>query len=290
MINQFISKLSLADQIIFFTGKFFNKIASWILSYKNFKLWQSHYNILEYKNINAEFDGKEIHYRKDGLNALARKSGSDCLVFNLVIIEEEYKTALDIFLLNKIQLNSFLDLGGNIGLVSLYVNNIFPGCKIIAIEPDKNNYEMMVKNFELNHLANATPLMAGVSKKDCFLAADGGLRDDKEWSFSFTETDDSAGIKAYSINSLLAKYALEEIDFIKMDVEGAEQAIFDSDADMSFLDKVKVLAIEIHDEFNTRDNIYKILKEKNFIVFNSNETTIAVRGNLFEKFSNQKSK
>ena len=286
MINKFISKLSPGEQFIFFTGKLFNKIGSGILSYKNFGSWQLHYNILEQKNINAEFDGEEMRYNKDGISALARRSGSDSLVFNLVIIEEEYRAALDIFLLNNIQLNSFLDLGGNIGLVSLYVNKLFPGCKIIALEPDENNYEMMVRNFQLNNLTDATPLLAGIGKKDGFLAADGGLRDNKEWSFSFTETDNANGIAAYSINSLLEKYALEEIDFIKMDVEGAERSIFDNDADLSFLDKVKVLAIEIHDEFNTRDSIYKILKEKNFMVFNSNETTIAVKGNLFKTFSN----
>jgi hypothetical protein len=90
------------------------------------------------------------------------------------------------------------------------------------------------------------------------------------------ETD----IRSYSIASLLNKYSLAEIDFIKMDVEGAEKAIFEKDADLSFLDKVKVLAIEIHDEFNIRNDIYEILRDYNFILFNTNETTIAVKKDL----------
>ena len=281
MINRFISKLPLPDKLIFFSGKFFNKIGSWILSYKKFGFWQFHYNKMEFQKVDIDFDGKELFYKKDSVKALARRSGSDSLVFETIIIQEEYKAAVDIFFLNKIELNTFLDLGANIGLTSVYVKKKFPNAKVIAVEPDKNNYEMMLRNFELNTLSNTFPLMAAVDKKEGFMDIDTGIRDKENWAISFKEANCPTEIVSYSIPALLNKYSLQEIDFLKMDIEGTEKAIFENGADISFLNRIKVLAVEIHDEFNCRSNIYKVLKENNFIVFNSNETTIAFKKNLF---------
>ena len=282
MVNKFIRKLPVGDRLIFFSGKVFNKIGSRILVYKNFKFWQAHYSKLEFKKVEVDFDGTLLHYKVDGLNAFARRAGSDSLVFDLVIMNEEYRPALDLFLLNNIPLKSFLDLGSNIGLVSVYVKKLFPEAEIIALEPDKNNYAMMLKNFAANGLSKITPLMAGVSKRDCFLLMDEGIRDKRDWAISFKEVEYPTEIESYSVTSLLSKYSLNEIDFIKMDVEGAEKEIFAVDADLSFLDKVKVMAIEIHDEFNTRSDIYQVLKEHGFFIFNSGETTIAVKRNLLQ--------
>ncbi len=281
MINNFISKLPFFDKLVFLTGKLFIKIGSWIFSYKNYGFWQPHYNKLETNKVAVDFDGTYLHYDINGLKASARKTASDSLVFEQVILQEEYKTAMDIFLLNNIPFKTFIDLGSNIGLATIYIKKIFPGARVIALEPDKNNYAELLKNFENNRLTNATPLMAGVGKKDCYLVTDERLRDSQDWSISFKEVDFETPIVSYSINSLLKKYALEEVDFIKIDIEGGEKAIFDKDADLSFLGKVKVMAIEIHDEFNIRDQIYETLKANDFIIFNSAETTIAVKKNLF---------
>jgi FkbM family methyltransferase len=282
MINKFISKLPLWERLLFFTGKFFNKIGHRILEYKNFGYYQEHYNQLVFKKIDVSSNGKELLYNKDGLKALARIATSDSMVFNLVVMGNEYKPATDIFLLNNIPLKVFVDLGSNIGLTTLYIKKEFPDCTVIALEPDKNNYEMMLKNFDLNKLTNTTSLLAGVGKNDCYLIEDVGIRDKKEWGLTFKEVDYPTDIASYSINMLFNKFAIDEIDFIKIDVEGAEKEIFAVDADMSFLKKIKVLAVEIHDEFEWRSQIYKILKENNFIVFNSGETTLAVKKKLFQ--------
>jgi FkbM family methyltransferase len=282
MINNFISKLPFFDKLVFLTGKLFIKIGSWIFSYKNYGFWQPHYNKLETNKVAVDFDGNYLHYDINGLKASARKTASDSLVFEQVILQEEYKTAMDIFLLNNIPFKTFIDLGSNIGLATIYIKKIFPDARVIALEPDKNNYAELLKNFRDNGLTNATPLMAGVGKKDCYLVTDERLRDSQDWSISFKEVDFETPIVSYSINSLLEKYGLANVDFIKIDIEGGEKAIFDQDADISFLDKVKVIAVEIHDEFNIRDHIYEVLKAKDFILFNSTETTIAVKRNLFQ--------
>ncbi|MBS1735216.1 MAG: FkbM family methyltransferase [Bacteroidetes bacterium] len=282
MINQFINQLPILDRIIFWAGKFFNKIGNWFLSYKDYKYWPSYYNKLADYKVNALSDGKFIQYYFKDLKIFTRIFSSDSLVFELVILKEEYKTPVDIFLLNNVPLNNFLDLGGNIGLTTLYVKKLFPDCHVVVLEPDEDNFLMAMKNFEANCLTNTTSIRGGVGKKDCYLVTDGGIRDKEEWAYTYKEVDTPTEIVSYSINTLLKEFTPGEVDFIKIDVEGAEKEIFSNEADISFLKKVKVLALEIHDEFDTRIKINNILKENNFIIFNSGETTIAAKRNLFQ--------
>lgn len=282
MIKQFINKLSFFEKLVFLTGKFFNKIGNSVLSYKNLGAYDTQYSKLALRNIDVSSNGTEYLYNSNGLKAYSRVTSSDSMVFSQVIVNEEYKALTDVFLSYNQPLKSFLDLGSNIGLASLYIKKSFPDCTVVAVEPDAGNFNMLQKNFELNKLTNVFPLNAGVGKKDCFLKKDEGIRDGKEWSFSFTEVDYPTDIPSYSISTLLNKFSINEIDAIKIDVEGAEKEIFAADADISFLDKVKVLAVEIHDEFEVRNDIYEILKNKNFLIFNTAETTLAVKKDFFK--------
>ena len=54
-------------------------------------------------------------------------------------------------------------------------------------------------------------------------------------------------------------------------------------SDISFLAITKCIAIEIHDEFNCREAICKILKNYGFSLFNSGELTIGVNQNWINK-------
>jgi hypothetical protein len=45
----------------------------------------------------------------------------------------------------------------------------------------------------------------------------------------------------------------------------------------------EILAIEIHDEFNIREEIFDVLRAHGFLLFNSNETTIALNESILNK-------
>ena len=67
---------------------------------------------------------------------------------------------------------------------------------------------------------------------------------------------------------------------MKIDIEGAERFIFDNNNDLSFLKKTKIIAIEIHDEYNIREEIISILKENQFLLLESGELTIGINKSL----------
>ena len=49
---------------------------------------------------------------------------------------------------------------------------------------------------------------------------------------------------------------------------------------MSFLDITKIIALEIHDEFDRRDEINSILLDKGFFIFDQGELTIGVKKSI----------
>lgn len=50
----------------------------------------------------------------------------------------------------------------------------------------------------------------------------------------------------------------------------------EEDSDVSFLNKTRCIAIEIHDEVADRNKIYQLLQNKGFILLEDKETTIVV--------------
>ena len=71
---------------------------------------------------------------------------------------------------------------------------------------------------------------------------------------------------------------------MNIDIEGSEKQIFDkNNSDLEFLKITKCIAIEIHDFFDCRKQIYDILDCYGFTYFNEGELTIAVNSNLVVK-------
>jgi hypothetical protein len=98
-----------------------------------------------------------------------------------------------------------------------------------------------------------------------------------DWGFRVEETDGDEGIKAYTINELIKNNSFDVIDILKIDIEGSEKELFLNDrSDLYFLNITKVIAIEIHDEFNCRNEIYDVLKKFEFNYFDVGQTTIGI--------------
>ena len=118
----------------------------------------------------------------------------------------------------------------------------------------------------------------GVWNKNTPLLINRNFRDGKEWSIRLIENveENNNTISGFCLSSIINKMPTM-IDILKIDIEGAEKELFNDETYVaSFLQKVKCIAIEIHDEFNCRNNIYQLLQKNNFFHFNSNELTIGL--------------
>jgi FkbM family methyltransferase len=138
---------------------------------------------------------------------------------------------------------SVLDLGANIGIGALYFLSLFPGARIGAVEPDRSNCAMLAKNLARFIAARQCSILRGAAWCENVerLWVDPRADHNAKTVGTFPTGDPVPG---YSMPALLDYFAFETVDLLKMDIEGAESAVF-RNADL-WLDRTRVLAIEFH--------------------------------------------
>jgi FkbM family methyltransferase len=226
---------------------------------------------INFKNI---FD-KHIRLRKF--------PSSDIFVYNQVFGYKEYDPVVAAFNKNfKIKDSdtiNLIDAGSNIGLTSIYFLEKYKNIEIVAIEPEGNNFKSL--EYNLSNFNNVKKVNAGIWSRDAKLKIINDFRDKSDWAFRVEESKDDTGLEAFSINSIAKAYNFEFIDILKIDIEGSEKELFTSpNSDLEFLNITKCIALEIHDEFKCREDIYKILSQYGFTFFDVAETTIAINTKL----------
>lgn len=238
--------------------------------------------MLERKNINYKKENNLFRFQypvnKKMFDFYVAQDSSDTLVFNQIIVEKEYESVIEVLNNNNIVPESMIDAGANIGLTSLYFKSYYPNLKIIALEPSKATFERLSLNVEKNNLSNVTLLQKGLWSKATRLKEDRTFRDGQDWSFRLVEANEKeqAIFETTTIPGLLSEHEIDFVDFLKIDIEGGEKNVFDEAIDLNWLKKVKVIAIEIHDEFNCGDQIETSLINAGFELTYSGELTIGV--------------
>ena len=140
-----------------------------------------------------------------------------------------------------------LDVGGYTGLSAAFFAQSYPEAKIIVIEPDAQNFEMLLHNTA--QFPNVSAVRAAVwNESGTISLTDPGLG---AWSLQVCDTDSTLPatdlIRAVTLDEIRQEFSLDRIDLLKVDVEGSEKEIFHT-AD-SWLPFVDVICIELHDRF-----------------------------------------
>ena len=95
--------------------------------------------------------------------------------------------------------------------------------RVFAFEPEPENAEALRKNVEANGFANVTVVQAGLWKGEARLSfSSGGGASAISFSPSANEGISTSTIRTTSIDIFAKKNNLQRIDFVKMDIEGAE--------------------------------------------------------------------
>ena len=121
-----------------------------------------------------------------------------------------------------------IDVGAWIGPTALFSAQLSKSC--IALEPDPTAFEWLEKNTELNRNIKTPvlrPIALSVNNSDIYL----GNKDKKgnsESSILFANCNESWISKAITLNGLIESEKLNNINFIKMDIEGGEYYVLPS--------------------------------------------------------------
>lgn len=172
-----------------------------------------------------------------------RTPSSDPRVYRKVFVEKEYD--FDV----REQPKVIVDAGANIGLASVYFAHKYPGATVIAIEPEKDNFELLKVN--VSPYPNVIPLRAALWNENGHVFVNNEGRG--EWGFvtsaesaaSSPADQSSDTVSAITLDSLIHSYGLSRVDILKIDIEGAEKEVFDDTS--LWIGQVESIIIELHE-------------------------------------------
>jgi len=124
--------------------------------------------------------------------------------------------------------DNVLDLGGNIGMVAIYMaHKVGPEGHVWVYEPDRKNQKLLQQHLTLNGVSNVTLVPAGVWRESGTLTFyEGGT-----YTSSFVMTDyiekqpdhyEVTSIPVVTLDEEYHRHQWKKLDFIKMDIEGSE--------------------------------------------------------------------
>jgi FkbM family methyltransferase len=182
-----------------------------------------------------------------------RVGTSDVFVFDAIFAGKEYEFTV------KESPKIIVDAGANIGLSTVYFANKYPKAKIIAIEPEENNYKFLVKNTE--NYDNVIRIKAALWDK--IEEIDLVNTDLGNWGYMVSANNNYNQLKTsikqnihltktITIEKIITDYGIEEIDILKMDIEGAEKEVFNNSSE--WIRKVKSIVVELHERMKNGCN------------------------------------
>jgi FkbM family methyltransferase len=132
-----------------------------------------------------------------------------------------------------------IDAGANVGLSVLYFKRSYPKSRIIAFEPDPGIFQAFAKNCAAFELANVEPIPKALWMHD------GTVKFDREGAEAGRVVANTKSLHAVDVDACrLRGYLEQDVDLLKLDVEGAETEVLLDCADR--LDKVNQIIVEYH--------------------------------------------
>lgn len=219
---------------------------------------------------------------KDVIIHLRNFPSSDPRVFEQIFVNQQYKRIAELLTARGERL-TMVDGGANIGLASVYFKLFFNDLKVIAIEPDQDNFKLLKRNFESNRISTKGCLNMALWGRAVMLATRLDFRDGKSWSVSVEESNKSdAVLWGVTLQELFHKYKLETLDLLKVDIEGSEKYLFGNAVDVQdILKKIRCVVMEIHDEVVDRHAIEQQLLDAGGTVTQDGELTISLNNKIF---------
>jgi FkbM family methyltransferase len=272
-----LSHFGFGEIIVLLTGKILD--SGRLRSFKRLQHKENSLHTLytEADSVEISDDLAKIIYRigNDVRILYLRLSGSDVWVFRQILLNEEYREVINVFRERfKRDPEKIIDAGSNIGLVTMFFKSLIPRAQVLAIEPDAGNFEIARRNITANVFDRVTLRQAALWPEKKQLAVISDFRDGKEWSLRVEENEEG------SIEGLTPREAVvlfdNEVDIFKIDIEGAEAKLFNPNTDLSWLDHVRVITLEIHEEFGKIENIIALLTARGFEVSSRGELSIGV--------------
>lgn len=117
-----------------------------------------------------------------------------------------------------------IDGGANVGDYSLMVTHLIPGCKIYSFEPVESTFRKLLENKNEHYCIN--PVKKGLFKENCSLEINLFKADEHSSLYDIQglpeKSNQKQTIELVRGDDFMIENNIDSIDFLKLDIEGAE--------------------------------------------------------------------
>lgn len=191
-------------------------------------------------------DRSLISLERRGRRHYLRLNSTDPLVWFSVFIQEDYGASL------PFEPRVIVDAGAYTGLSAIYFADRYPEAEIIALEPDPENYRLLTRN--VGAFDRIRSVQAALWFEDSELAL--YRRPEGHWASSIHSfalgsvcSKVERPISAMRIETLMSRFAVPQIDVLKVDIEGAEKEVFEHSS--AWINRIGAVFIETHDRLRS---------------------------------------
>lgn len=164
-----------------------------------------------------------------------------------------------------------VDCGGNIGLSVMYFKRYYPNARVICFEPDQDSFSLLSSNVRANNLTGVELHRCAVLDRHGPVAFYSDQDQRNRVGMSVTRRLEEKGMRVDETQVeavCLSSYLEETVDFLKLDVEGAELKVLRELADRQKLVLIQRMVVEYHYDFSNPDNslgdLLRLLEDSGF--------------------------
>ena len=166
-----------------------------------------------------------------------------------------------------------IDCGSNIGMSVFFFKYAYPNCRVIAFEPDPETFQVLKTNAEMNQWGNVELHNVAVFPTEGII--DFYSDPDRPGSLvmstcrgRFSRGPDRP-VTLHKVQARrLSPYIQEEVDFLKMDIEGIETAVMEELAQCGKLRLIRQMVLEYHHHLDPEEDrlsgLLQLLEMHNF--------------------------
>jgi len=172
------------------------------------------------------------------------RNEGDHAIANELFLDHQYRYCDDVI---RGARHAVIDIGGHLGFFSLYASLLNSTVPIYSYEPHAGNFELLKKNLKENRVKNVTAKNLAVSDRvgevELMIS-----QEDLNHSIvrAIEDTGERQKVGSTSLEKILSRQDLGQVDLLKIDAEGAEFPIIER-APMDIFDKVSHIFLEYHD-------------------------------------------
>ncbi|MBS3913925.1 FkbM family methyltransferase [Methylomonas rivi] len=225
------------------------------------------------------------NYKK---NIYLRHCVADRSIFWQCLVKNQYsfnrfpqsKRLMSVYdeLVNSGQTPLIIDCGGNIGLSSFWYANRFPDAKIVVIEPDQANLDILTLNLE-PFSGRVVILKGGVWNRKGFLKIVNPEAGSAAYRVEFLDEESDDSIRCYTINEICEKVDIKNPFIVKIDIEGSQKNLFQNNTE--WVSKTNLITLELDDWLlpwqGTSRNFFSCLSQYSFDYLLNGESIFCFR-------------